>query len=103
MKRYSVWIFTIPWKTTSASNGAFIFEGSKRRPSTIEAVLIALHSLATMHCNLMTDIRIAKETEYQGIEINGSKLRRYLAQGYPIETVKKALDGLALVGLIYVQ
>jgi len=56
-----------------------------------------------MHCNLMTDIRIAKETEYQGIEINGSKLRRYLAQGYPIETVKKALDGLAPVGLTYIQ
>jgi len=56
-----------------------------------------------MHCNLMTDIRIAKETAYSGIEINGSKLRRYLTQGYSIESVSEAMEGLVPVGLTYVQ
>ena len=51
----------------------------------------------------MTDIRIAKETAYSGIEINGSKLRRYLTQGYSIESVSEAMEGLVPVGLTYVQ
>jgi sugar phosphate isomerase/epimerase len=65
--------------------------------------MIALHSLTTMHCNLMTDIRIAKETGHSAIEINGGKLKRYLAQGYSIDGVKAALVGLTPVGLTYVQ
>ena len=39
-------------------------------------MLIALHSLATMHCNLLTGIQIARETGYAGIEISGAKLKR---------------------------
>jgi len=46
----------------------------------VENMLIALQSLETMHCNLLTDIRIAKETGHAGIEMNGTKLKRYLAQ-----------------------
>ena len=41
-----------------------------------------LHGLSTMHCNLATDIRIAKDTGYEALEIVVDKLLRYLDQGY---------------------
>ncbi|MFN8007155.1 MAG: sugar phosphate isomerase/epimerase family protein [Terriglobia bacterium] len=64
---------------------------------------IALQSLVTMHCNLLTDIRIAAETGHSGIELNGTKLKRYLAQGYPIETLQPLLKEVPPVGLTYIQ
>jgi sugar phosphate isomerase/epimerase len=66
-------------------------------------MLIALQSLATMHCNLLTDIRIAKETGHAGIELNGTKLKRYLAQGYNLDTLTPLLADLPPVGLTYIQ
>jgi len=45
-------------------------------------VILTLHGLSTMHCNLATDIRIAKETGYEALEIVVDKLLRYLDQGY---------------------
>ena len=66
-------------------------------------MFIALQSLVTMHCNLLTDIRIATETGHSGIEINGPKLKRYLAQGYEIESLLPLLKDLPPVGLTYVQ
>ena len=66
-------------------------------------MFIALQSLVTMHCNLLTDIRIATETGHSGIEINGPKLKRYLAQGYTIESLLPLLKDLPPVGLTYVQ
>lgn len=56
-----------------------------------------------MHCNLLTDIRIARETGYSGMEIWGSKLYRYLDQGYDIDTLRKHLGDLQVVGVGYVQ
>ncbi len=64
---------------------------------------IGLQSLVTMHCNLLTDIRIAMETGHQGIELNGTKLSRYLAQGHQIENLTSALKDLFVVGLTYIQ
>lgn len=52
-----------------------------------------------MHCNLLGDIRIAKETEYDGIEIMGTKLYRYLDQGHSIESLLPYLEGLPVVGV----
>ena len=66
-------------------------------------MFIALQSLVTMHCNLLTDIRVATETDHSGIEINGPKLKRYLAQGYKIESLLPLLKDLPPVGLTYVQ
>jgi sugar phosphate isomerase/epimerase len=64
---------------------------------------IALHNLATQHSNLVTSIRIARETGYAGIEIGGPKLKKYLAQGYSLESLLPLLENVPPVGLSYVQ
>lgn len=56
----------------------------------------------TKDCNLLTDIRIAKETGYDGIEIIGRKLDRYLAQGLAIENLRIYLDELPAASIGYV-
>lgn len=66
-------------------------------------MLIAHNGTCTMHCNLVTDIEIAKEAGYEGIEIIGSKLYRYLEQGFSVENVLAELDGFAVVALGFVQ
>jgi sugar phosphate isomerase/epimerase len=66
-------------------------------------MLIVLQSQVTMHCNLLTDIEIAAETRHDGIEINGLKLKRYLAQGYDIKGLLPLLRDIPAVGLTYVQ
>jgi sugar phosphate isomerase/epimerase len=66
-------------------------------------MFIALQSLVAMYGNLLTDIRIAKETGHAGIEINGPKLKRYLAQGYTLESLLPLLQDLPPVGMCYVQ
>ena len=48
-------------------------------------MILTLHGLSTMHCNIVTDIRIAKETGYEALEIEVSKLLRYLDQGFKAE------------------
>src|SRR5437660_10086187 len=64
---------------------------------------IALHNLATALSNLLTSIRIARETGYAGIEIGGSKLKSYLAQGFSLDTLAPLLREVPPVGLSYVQ
>jgi sugar phosphate isomerase/epimerase len=66
-------------------------------------VQIALHNLATRHSNLVTSIRIARETGYRGIEIGGDKLQSYLDHGFAIESLLPLLEGVPPVGLSYVQ
>jgi sugar phosphate isomerase/epimerase len=56
-----------------------------------------------MYCNLLTDIRIARETGYEGIEIIGSKLYRYLDHGFTPESLLPHLEGLTVVAMGYVQ
>lgn len=64
---------------------------------------IVHNGTCTMYCNLLEDIRIAKAAGYDGIEIIGSKLCRFLDQGYTLDAVKRALDGFPVVALGYVQ
>ena len=64
---------------------------------------IALHNLATRHSNLVTSIRIARETGYRGIEIGGDKLQSYLDQGFSTESLLPLLKDVPPVGLSYVQ
>jgi sugar phosphate isomerase/epimerase len=64
---------------------------------------IALHNLATRHTNLLTSIRIARETGYAGIEIGIDKLQSYLDQGFTIESLRRLLAEVPPVGLAYVQ
>jgi len=66
-------------------------------------MVIALNETATMHCNLLTDIRIAKATGYGGIEVMGSKLYRYLDSGLSVESLVPHFEGLPPVAIGYVQ
>ena len=66
-------------------------------------MIIAHNGTCTMYCNLLTDIRIAKEAGYEGIEIIGTKLYRYLDQGLAIENLLPHLEDMPPVALGYVQ
>ena len=44
-----------------------------------------MHGISTMHGNIRTDIRIAGETGYDGLEIIETKLLRFLDCGYSVE------------------
>ena len=45
---------------------------------------IALHTVTTMHSNCLTDVRIAHELGYDGLEIIAPKLKRFLSNGHDI-------------------
>jgi sugar phosphate isomerase/epimerase len=49
-----------------------------------------------MHTNLMTDIRVARETGYDAVEFYIPKLVRYLDAGYRAEDLRPALGSLRL-------
>jgi len=66
-------------------------------------MIIAHNGTCTNYCNVITDIRIARETGYDGIEIIGEKLYRYLDQGLPLTDISDALNGFPVVALGYVQ
>ncbi|OHD28251.1 MAG: hypothetical protein A2Y38_13475 [Spirochaetes bacterium GWB1_59_5] len=66
-------------------------------------MLLALNGTVTMYCNLLTDIRIAKECGYRGIEIVGSKLFRFLDEGLDLGIVKDQLKDLPAVAMGYIQ
>jgi len=48
-------------------------------------MIITMHGLSTMHSNIKTDIRIARESGFEGLEIVESKLLRYLDLGFKTE------------------
>lgn len=52
----------------------------------------ALHGMCTLHSNILSDIRIAKEAGYQGLELHTEKLWRYIDAGYTPSDLKSALD-----------
>ena len=45
-------------------------------------MIITMHGLSTMHCNVATEIRLASETGYDAVELVESKLLRYLDVGF---------------------
>ncbi|AJR05648.1 sugar phosphate isomerase/epimerase [Photobacterium gaetbulicola] len=52
----------------------------------------ALHGMCSLHSNILSDIRLAKETGYQGLEIHTEKLWRYINAGFTSEEFKARLD-----------
>ena len=64
---------------------------------------IVLNGTVTMYCNIITDIRIAKETGYQGLEIIGAKLYRYLDEGLSIKNLLLHLGDLPVVAMGFIQ
>jgi sugar phosphate isomerase/epimerase len=57
---------------------------------------LGLHTGSILHTNLMTDIRVARETGYDAIEFYLPKLVRYLDAGYRAEALLPKLDSLQL-------
>jgi len=45
-------------------------------------MIITMHGLSTMHSNLRTDIRMAREAGFDALELIDAKLVRYLDQGF---------------------
>ncbi len=52
----------------------------------------ALHGMCSLHNNIISDIRLAKETGYEGLEIHTEKLWRYINAGLTAENLKHLLD-----------
>jgi sugar phosphate isomerase/epimerase len=52
-----------------------------------------------MHLPALMQIRVARETGWDGIFIRAEHLQRYLAQGYSVASLREALGGLAPVNL----
>ena len=44
-------------------------------------MILAQHALTTMHCNCMTEVRMAKDLDYGGIEFLGAKIHRFIDNG----------------------
>lgn len=59
---------------------------------------IAMNSTAVMHSNLVTEICIAKEAGYPGIEIQQQKLFRYLDLGGSLEYIRDLIGDMSVVG-----
>ena len=52
----------------------------------------ALHGMCSLHSNIVSDIRLAKESGYQGLEIHTEKLWRYIQAGFTSEDLKSRLS-----------
>lgn len=48
-------------------------------------MIITMHGISTMHSNIKTDIRIARESGFEALEIVASKLLRFLDLGFKAE------------------
>ena len=55
-------------------------------------MIVTLHGMSTMYCNMATDIRIAGETGFAGIEFTEQKLLRYLDQGNEAKSLIPMLE-----------
>ena len=55
-------------------------------------MLLALHALTTMHCNCLTEVRLARDLGYQGVEFMVAKYVRYLDQGGTPEALRAACE-----------
>ena len=66
-------------------------------------MMIILNGTATMHTNVVTDIRICKELGFAGIEITRPKITNWLEAGYQAADLKDFLGDLPVIALGYVQ
>ncbi len=60
---------------------------------------IAHNGNSTMPYPYLLDLRVARETGYDGVLVVGDKLRQYLAEGFSVDQAKAALDGLPVLGM----
>ncbi|MGX9418699.1 sugar phosphate isomerase/epimerase family protein [Vibrio sp. WJH972] len=52
----------------------------------------ALHGMCSLYNNIVSDIRLAEQTGYQGLEIHTEKLWRYINSGFTSKDLKQRLD-----------
>lgn len=57
----------------------------------------ALHGMCSLYSNIQSDIRLAKETGYQGLEIHTEKLWRYIQAGLSAQQFKQRLETFGVV------
>jgi sugar phosphate isomerase/epimerase len=60
---------------------------------------LVYNSNSTMHLPALMQIRLARETGWDGVFLREEHLRRYLAQGYDLASLRAALAGLAPVNI----
>jgi len=53
---------------------------------------LALHALTTNHCNCLTEVRIARDLGYEGIEFSVAQFVRYLDQGQDPAALRAACE-----------
>ncbi|GAL02765.1 inosose isomerase [Photobacterium aphoticum] len=57
----------------------------------------ALHGMCSLYSNILSDIRLAKETGYEGLEVHTDKLWRYLEAGYTAQMLNERLQAAGIV------
>ena len=60
---------------------------------------LVYNSNSTMHLPALQQIRVARETDWDGVFLREEHLRRYLAQGFDPASLRDALEGLEPVNL----
>ena len=60
-------------------------------------MIIALHGLSTMHCNIVTEIRLARELGFGGIELVADKLLRFMEHEGSLKDFKALMDEAKIV------
>ena len=60
---------------------------------------LVYNSNSTMYLPALMQIRVARETGWDGIFVRAEHLRRYLAEGYPVASLREALAGLEPVNM----
>ena len=60
---------------------------------------LVYNSNSTMHLPVMMQIRVARETGWDGVFLRAEHIRRYLAQGLPGSDLREALAGLDPINL----
>lgn len=55
-------------------------------------MISTLHGQVTLHANILSDVRIAKEAGYSALEVHTDKLFRFLNAGRTAEELRAALD-----------
>jgi len=60
---------------------------------------LVYNSNSTMHLPVLMQVRIARETGWDGIFVRQEHVERYLAQGYPAASLREALGDLGPVNL----
>ena len=71
----------------------------KNEQEEIKMAKISMNSTATKYCNLVQEIKIAKELGFEGVEIVIEKIYSFLEAGYDEKELLSLLEGLQVVSI----